>query len=138
MYSIPPSKATRQLFWHKEVAASQIAVDSLNMRLFMLDSSNNRIVWTNLIVNSGNCRLMTDGVVYTAVEGVQVQALALDPHGALFYAGRDLDATEDQIYEVPLEALNSAARNMNDHRLIVSSSDGNIAQPTAMATDGYH
>ena len=99
---------------------------------------DNRVVWTKLIVNFANCRLMTDGVLRTAVENVRVRALALDPYGALFYAGGDLDSSADEIFEVPEAVIAAGTNDANTHRRIVSSDDSNMGQPTTMATDGFY
>ena len=61
VYSCLPSTRTRQLFWNENVAVQKIAVDQKNGRLFMIDSKNARIVWTNLIVSGDGTKLMTDG-----------------------------------------------------------------------------
>lgn len=138
VYACLPSRHTRQLFWDANISPTKIAVDQLHSRLYMVDSRNVRIVWTNLITSGEGTKLMTDGQIRNAAQNMDVKTMTIDPHGNLFFTGKSTlpnpgVVVDYQIYKQSLGNINS---NTDVPQVLWASGEG-VTQPADMITDGF-
>lgn len=127
-----------------------VAVDAENKRLFVADSSLDRVYWYRLFLLPDK-RLITDDQQHEAVPPVAARSLALDSVGTLFLAGRMAqppEEPEDAIYKQDAIELATAVRTgiprhprkiwTRTNTAQAGTSTSSLLEPSSVVTDPFH